>query len=369
MSSWVSEWQAVAATGVCYFTRPPGRGHGHVMRSIHTVAISFQTVIWLACAMLIADARAVSVPDLYEAEVPVESQSAVEHADAVRQALAAVLVRVTGRPGMAADPALSGLLEKAENFVQQSGYTADDMLRVGFDGAALRDALLDAGQPVWGSERPATVLWLAFDSGAGRRTLIGADSDSDVVELLESIATLRGVPLVLPLLDSEDLSRVSFSDVWGNFDEALLAASERYGADAVLVGRAARASDGRMLVRWTQHFRGQRDEWRGSLEDGIQRAADRYAETFAPAGDRTLRALRIDVAGIDGLRAYGAVSQFLEGLTLVQSVGVEEVNGDTIVFRVALRGEPATLDRAISLGRMLEPVADGSADLSYRFRP
>jgi hypothetical protein len=327
------------------------------------------SAIWLVCALLAADARAVTVPDLYEAEVPVESQSADERSDAVRQALAAVLVRVTGRPGVAADPALSGLLEDAESFMQQFGYTADETLRVGFDGAALRDALLDAGQPVWGSERPATVLWLAFDSGGGRRALIGADSDSDVVELLESIATLRGVPLILPLLDSEDLSRVSFSDVWGGFDEVLLAASERYGADAVLIGRAARSSDGRMLVRWLLHFRGQREEWRGSLDDGIQRAADRYAETFAPAGDRTLRALRIDVAGIDGLRAYGAVSQFLEELTLVQSVGVEEINGDTIVFRVALRGEPSTLDRAISLGRMLEPVENGRADLSYRFRP
>ncbi|MBA3564558.1 MAG: DUF2066 domain-containing protein [Gammaproteobacteria bacterium] len=185
------------------------------------------------------------------------------------------------------------------------------------------------------------------------------------------------VQLVLPLLDSEDLARVSFSDVWGGFDEAILAASERYGADAVLVGRAGRSVDGRLLVRWILHFRDQREEWRSTLEDGIQHTADRFAEIFAPAGDRTLRALRVDVSGIDGLRAYGTVSQFLESLTLVQSVGVEEVADDRIVFRVALRGEQATLDRAISLGHILEPVnttdSDGNrgsgADLSYRFRP
>lgn len=327
--------------------------------------------------LLVPAARAVTFADLYEAEVPVESQAAEQRSEAVQRALSTVLVRVTGRREVAADEALSGLVDNAERYVQQFGYTADEKLRVGFDGTALRSALLDAGQPVWGSERPATLLWLAIDSGSGRRSLVGADSESDVVELLESVASQRGVPLLLPLLDSEDLARVSFSDVWGGFDEAILAASERYGADAVLVGRAGRSVDGRLLVRWILHFRDQREEWRSTLEDGIQHTADRFAEIFAPAGDRTLRALRVDVSGIDGLRAYGTVSQFLESLTLVQSVGVEEVADDRIVFRVALRGEQATLDRAISLGHILEPVdttdSDGNrgsgADLSYRFRP
>lgn len=330
--------------------------------------------IWLAGSLLAPAAQAVTVADLYEAEAPVESQADEARPDAVRQALTIVLVRVTGRREVGADPALSGLLESAQRYVLQFGYTAEDTLRIVFDGVALRNALLDAGQPVWGSERPAIMLWLAVDSGGGRRALIGADSDSDVVELLESVAELRGVPLVLPLLDSEDLARVSFSDVWGGFDETLLAASQRYGADAMLIGRAGRSSDGRLLVRWALHFRGELEEWRGSLDDGIGHAADRLAAIFAPAGDRMLRALRIDVAGVDGLRAYGAISQFLESLTLVQSVGVEEVDGDRVVFRVAMRGEPATLDQAISLGHILEPAAgDGEAargaDLSYRFKP
>ncbi|MGH8494556.1 MAG: DUF2066 domain-containing protein [Gammaproteobacteria bacterium] len=346
------------------------------MKLIPIIAARFCAL--LCGAWLFApSAVAVTFEGLYEAEVPVESQAAELRPEALQRALVTVLVRVTGRREVAADPAVASLLDTTEQFVQQFGYTVDDTLRVVFDGTALRDALLDAGQPVWGSERPATLLWLAIDSGSGQRTLIGADSASDVTELLESVATQRGIPLVLPLLDSEDLARVSFSDVWGGFDEAILAASERYGADAVLVGRAGRSVDGRLLVRWILHFRDQREEWRSTLDDGIQHAADRFARVFAPAGDRLLRAVRIDVSGIDGLRAYGAVSQFLESLTLVQSVGVEEVADDRVVFRVALRGEAETLDRAISLGHILEPVgADNpdqqtraGADLNYRFRP
>ncbi|CAN5117677.1 DUF2066 domain-containing protein [soil metagenome] len=333
----------------------------------------------LACALVVVGlsvpaVRGAAPGDLYEAAVPVETQTPKERTEAVQRALSTVLVRVTGRREAAADPALSSLIKAAERYVQQYGYTTDNTLRVGFDGVALRNALLDAGQPVWGTERPVTLLWLAIDNGSGRRSMVAADDESDVVELLESIASQRGIPLVLPLLDTEDLARVSFSDVWGGFGEEILAASTRYGADAVLVGRAGRSVDGRLTVRWTLHFRGQSEEWQGTLEDGIQRSADRFAEVFAPAGERTLRALRVEVTGIEDLNGYGTVSRFLENLTFVQSVDVEEVAADRVAFRVALRGSPDTLDRAVSLSRILEPVAGentspSGADLRYRLQP
>nr|MBA3564651.1 DUF2066 domain-containing protein [Gammaproteobacteria bacterium] len=119
------------------------------MRPLSTIG-AFLGALLLGSWLLVPAARAVTFADLYEAEVPVESQAAEQRTEAVQRALSTVLVRVTGRREVAADETLSGLVDNAERYVQQFGYTADEKLRVGFDGTALRSALLDAGQPVWG---------------------------------------------------------------------------------------------------------------------------------------------------------------------------------------------------------------------------
>src|SRR5258706_5789879 len=55
-------------------------------------------------------------------------------------------------------------------------------------------------------------------------------------ELL-AVADERGLPVTLPLLDVQDLRAVTFADVWGGFEDRVAAASVRYRADALLIGR------------------------------------------------------------------------------------------------------------------------------------
>ena len=38
-----------------------------------------------------------------------------------------------------------------------------------------------------------------------------------------------------PLLDSIDLSSITFSDIWGGFDEQVITASDRYKVDSILI--------------------------------------------------------------------------------------------------------------------------------------
>jgi hypothetical protein len=115
-----------------------------------------------------------------------------------------------------------------------------------------------------------TLLWVAVDGGQGERAVLPAagappDTTQEMADLLESIRTSntaiadqRGLPITLPLLDLEDMNQIEFADVWGGFEQSLLPASTRYGADAVLVGR----------IRVTQF--GQEVEWL-LLRDGQRR--------------------------------------------------------------------------------------------------
>ena len=332
----------------------------------------------LALVLTAAGASAAVVPDLYSATAPVIDRSDEAREDAFQTALAQVLVRVTGLRWAAADPAALEVLERAGELVQQYRYTDESELVVGFDGEALERALIGTGLPVWGANRPVVLVWLAVDWGGGQRELVGSDTETedDIRGAIEMAAYERGIPLVWPLLDTVDLEALTFTDVWGGFENKIEAASGRYEADAVLVGRASRGAGSRYYVRWQLRIGELRQEWRGSLDDGIEVMADRMSQQLAVrAGGEGGRATVVAISGIDNLRAYARVTSYLEQLNLVRSVGVDRVEGDVVVFRVGLLGDPARLTRIIGLGSTLqaERTVSGSgmppAELQYRYTP
>src|SRR5690606_19379474 len=120
----------------------------------------------------------------------------------------------------------------------------------------------------------------------------------------------RGIPIAFPLLDAADLQHVSFSDVWGGFDDRLLLASGRYGANSVLVGRVRPEALGHN--RWPWYFAGDRGEWTGEPEEVLDRLANTLASRFAIAGDADLATFGLTIFGIDSVAAYGAVQSYME---------------------------------------------------------
>ena len=175
-----------------------------------------------------------------------------------------VLVRVTGRRDIATDPGVGELLAQPGAYVQQFRETDEGDLWVSFDQNAVDEVLVGSGLPIWGGERPAVLMLLAMDLGGGRRSVLAAEDevpDPETVALRESVteqAELRGLPFVLPLMDAQDRSVVSFTDLWGGFDQVLLAAAQRYDVDAVLLGRFRYDEPDR--IRWTL-FEGE-ESWR-----------------------------------------------------------------------------------------------------------
>jgi hypothetical protein len=280
-----------------------------------------------------------------------------------------VLVRVTGQRAAAYDPSLAPLVNDARRYVQQFRVVGTNQFFVGFDGARLERSIAAAGQPLWGHERPATLVWLAAEDGA-RRAVVDAQSDSELKRVVDRNAGLRGVPLVWP----RSAGGVGFADIWNGSNERLRATAAANGADAVLIGRASRSSAGGWQARWTLLYGEEASEWRGSLDEGVQGAADKFAGVFAVGGGQGDTAVVISVSGIGDLGAYAQVTSYLESLTLIRALSVDELAGDTVVYRAQVRGDAARLARAIELGNRLAST-DGGADptlsaaLSYRYRP
>jgi len=310
-------------------------------------------------------AGAVEVPTLYTAEVPIDRKARDPRNDAYKLALAEVLLRVSGSELGTNTNAIAELFPDPSTYVMQFRPGSSDSLWVSFDGQAIEQTLRNAGQTVWGSDRPLTLVWLAVDWGQGSREIIAAD-DADrtqrqsrsidrnrqLRERVLEIAERRGLPVVFPLLDTTDLQNVSFSDIWGGFDERIIDASRRYDANSILIGRVRPSSSRR--ENWSYYFSGEERGWNGPPEAVIGQVADLLAAEFAVGGNAPVESVALSVSGIVSVEAYGSLQNLLAQVSLIESFVITEVVGDRIDYRVDVRGGADRLGRALRFNGLIE---------------
>ncbi len=319
----------------------------------------------LLTLVLCLPAGAVEVPTLFTAEVLLDKEAENPRADAYDAALREILMRVSGSAIAENEEAIAELFPDPSSYVMQFRPGADDSLWVSFDGEAIERVLRGAGQTFWGSERPLTLVWLAVDWGQGTREIIAAgdpersqdearsiDRNRLLRERLLEISERRGLPVVFPLLDTTDLQSVTFSDIWGGFDEAILYASERYDAKSILIGRIRPSSGQRS--RWTYYFAGARSELSGAPEAVVGQVADLLSAEFAVGGDAPLEAVVLNVSGVASVDAYGSVQQILKDMSLIEGFALKEVAGDRVSYRVEIRGGADRLSRALRFNGLVE---------------
>jgi len=330
-------------------------------------------------------AGAVEVPTLYTAQVPFDREAENPRNDAYELALSEVLLRVSGSELSSNAVAIAELFPEPASYVIQFRQGANDTLWVSFDGEAIEQALRNAGQTVWGAERPLTLVWLAVDWGQGSREIIAADDpdrtesqgrsidrNKQIRERVLEIAEQRGLPLVFPLLDTTDLQSVTFSDIWGGFDERIIDASERYDANSILIGRIRQSPSRR--ENWSYYFSGAERSWNGPPESIVAQVADLLAAEFAVGGNAPVETVALSVSGVQSVEAYGSLQSLLGDVSLIERFVIVEVVGDRVNYRVDVRGGADRLRRALrfnglieqdSTGRFGESQPDGDAALEF----
>lgn len=322
-------------------------------------------LLLFGCVLVMPIVHSIEVAELYTAQVPLDPANPEGRDEAYRAALNQVLVRITGAIDAAESPLFAELFPNAARYVLQYRPGEDNTLWVSLDGAAIESVLRRAGQTVWGIDRPLTLVWLAVDWGQGEREIVAADDMNRspgmqrsidrnrlLRERLQEAARLRGLPIAFPLLDTEDLENIGFSDIWGGFDERLLKASERYGAAAILIGRVRPSAA--QPYRWTFYFGPGVSEFSEEPATVINQVADAVAAEFAFAGNVPLETVALTISGVDSLHAYGAVHRIMDGLNPVESFKVDSVSGNRIRYIVQVYGGADRLERALRLTRSLE---------------
>jgi hypothetical protein len=316
------------------------------------------SIVWMCIVGLCLGEAALGLTraEMYQATAPVADRSEAAQTAAFQSAMKVVLIRVTGRRNADEDPALSSLVGNARRYVQQYRAAPDGQLWVAFDGTAIEKWLAQNGQPLWGHERPTTLVLLGVQTGPQSGSVVTTDDSSDLKVAIDAAAAARGLPLVWPSGAELQKFHVDYAAVSTGSPSTFAEIGRRMGSDGVLIGRASSAS-ANANIRWTHLFQDRSSEFSGTLE-GVNRAADLYAGLFAASGAAV--PVDIEVSGLNDLRDYASLESYLESLTsLILHVSVESLSGDTVRFRLSTRGGLDSLQRALSLNGRLQPVAAG----------
>lgn len=338
--------------------------------ALHSRSCWIRSLLLLACLAAGPAAQAVEVEDLYEARAPTEGQGEDERRDAFREALADVIIRVTGDSQAPDNADVEPLLEDAEDYVQSYRYrergdddedddAADYDLAVSFDGGRIESDLEEADVAVWGPRRPELLLWVGVDEGR-ERYIVGEEDGAAARDVLRDQAGERGLPVLFPLLDVEDRDRIEFIDVRAPFLEAVEDASERYRPDNALVGHVRRRGSDDWTAEWTLIAEDEETAWRVRGDDrddllgaGIDGATDRLAARLA-GRESELIDLFVNVEGLDAVGDYARVQQYLDTRGRVNSAEVDRVSSTAARFRVEFEGSLAELQRTLALGDVLD---------------
>jgi uncharacterized protein DUF2066 len=367
-----------------------------------------EALLLTACAALPAAAWAARPVPVFEVDVAGQSVPALQ------QAMREALVRATGRRESATDPVFGGLIADAPKYVQSYDRGPQGEPQVVFNAAAVDKAITALDRATWDPDRPFTLV-----------VIYPAPAQSDEAadrSGLERAAGERGLPISIVPLPVADNSGNLLSR------EALLEMAHRYGAEQLLIGRppappapapgvapagtappatsaapsggaapstaatpapsltgqpAAAASGPAVEWQWTLYTDFTTQSWSGPLTAGIDDTVNLLAPPAGAAAANVPGETEIEIQGVSSLADYASVEQMLGAVPGVRKANVRQVEGNSVVFELTVRGGAAAVDRALSSspsftrvgsmtdggGAATQRRATSGQPLVYRYRP
>ena len=302
---------------------------------------------WLVCCAISCSAWAGRPVRVYEVEL-----KGGQSPDSLQEAMREALVRATGRRESATDPALANLISEAQNYVKSYSPVTRGQSQVIFDGVTVERAIVAAGRSVWDRNRPFTLVVLY--------PLLARSAEDAVRVEVERVAVDRGLPVTLVPLSPVDPSGNDLGR------EALMQMAQRYGGDAVLVGRGDGVS---ASLQWTLHTNFKSESWSGPLAAGINGAVDTMAPQQGGSLAQTEASARVEIEGVATLTDYANVERMLESVPGVRRANVSAASGNAVMFDVVARGGGDAISQALAGSSHLVRSDASSARLAYQYRP
>ncbi|MDF8327429.1 DUF2066 domain-containing protein [Aeromonas salmonicida] len=332
-------------------------------------------IVTALCCGLSFMVSAAQVTDLYQGKAPTSGDMVA----AQSQALGDVLVKVTGKRDILTQPDVVKALAAPGDYVQHYGYQdvgPVKFLKADFNVAKVNALISQSKFALLGPARPQMALWLVIN--AGERRILPDQSSDGWASALRTQSQAMGLPVSIPLMDLDDNMAVNATDVWGRFAAPILQASQRYGAEMVVLGKLTPEGD-----KWSMDWGlygpkagGELAELtRGSSSGTQAEVAQHFADELAAwlvqnygariSGVASSQTLVVEgLSGIDGMIT---VQKMLQGMASVTKVTIGKLEGDKVTFDLSLQGDKAELIRGLQLESRLRQIDDNDSGLRYQW--
>jgi hypothetical protein len=299
-----------------------------------------------------------------------------------------VLIKVRGNKDLLSDQKIKSAITKATQFVRSYSYDKQGSqlyLVINFDPQRVEDVIRNAGFPVWDKRRPDSIIWLAIQSSTDSSRKIARPTDHpEIYQQLNMRAAQRGIVLMFPVWDLDDIQSVGVYDIWGGFSAQIAQATERYAVPSILSARiyinetssnsrskkssAIEQNQVQWSADWTMIEAGsilagqvQGDDPLIIAKALIDALADqlslKYAIDLAQI-DRADTKVQIVVNNIDTLKYYSFALSFLENMSVVNGATLIKQQGTRATFELDLLGDVDDLTNALNLDNKIRPVVD-----------
>jgi len=326
-----------------------------------------------SCLLLPSFVKAIEVFDLYESTLFIEDKTRASRVDASKAALIKVIQKLTGKSEVNSHPSLRQAMRSISDYMLKYEYLetqdGDLQIKVKFESQKVEALVRDASLPLWGNRRPKITIWLAIEDGL-RREFVTQESYPQLERLIYDTAQDWGVPVVVPLMDLEDRTKVGIAEVWGNFSEPVEIASMRYQAERVITARMFKpeGSDFWQLEwRYTDAQLFESNQLVGDKQKVLIEMVNTFSEAlfnqFALDPNKTY-ASASSILTVDKLSDFVTIERArrqLISISTVMEVDVIERSNDAVKFLVEHNSDVTDLVKAIKLERSFTPFIDPRA--------
>lgn len=314
-----------------------------------------------------------ALQSLLGAQVAVSSHATNERSRALRVGFSEVLVRISGHADVLERSGIRTELSRANDYVIQYSYVSEQnesYLRMLFNEEKIVQLLRSVGASVWSAKRPSMMVWLVSQEPSaagisGSLELIGQDSAHPILAGITMQAGKRGLQLSFPLLDLTDRLALHASDVWGRFEGPVLAATQRYPADGVVMVRLNTADDS-LRAEWSFVLGSLRFsgvvQAEAAFELGValtnavvEQIANEYAVSFATNQQQMVQ---LRLLNVHQLEQVLAAEQMLSDLSPVVRLTLSRYHQGTAEFNLLVVGDKARVVQSLELDRRLQRIED-----------
>ncbi|CAH9051747.1 hypothetical protein PSECIP111854_00824 [Pseudoalteromonas sp. CIP111854] len=330
-------------------------------------------ILFVFCWIWSFQSAAVEVTDLYQSELYVTDKSRATRVTASQQALYNVIKKLTGRHEETDSALIKQAMRSISDYMLKYEYleVADGStkIRVRFEPSKVEELVRDAQLPLWGNRRPLIAIWLVIEDNF-RREFVTQDSYPQLERLIYDTAAEWGVPVIVPLLDLDDLAKVSVAEVWGNFSKPVESASRRYNAERVITARMfQQPSSSRWQLEWrytdAQMFEVNKlvGDKQQTLISMINDFSSALAQNYA-IDPNQLTALQTTTLMVDNLNSFSSIElakRQLVSMSTVEDVDVTYRSGDKVRFQIKHGSTLDDLVKSLNLEQAFSVYVDPHA--------